>query len=273
MRRTKRALAIMAFTLVSCSTSVVPASTPTSDAAVLRIYATTPVIPLLNELTFSYSTLFPKVTFETVSGNYDMMFERLLSGETPYLLTNHLPDDLSESSFIAYPVGQDGIAIIVHPDNPVTNLSTDRLRGVYLGHTGNWNALGGANEPITVLSREDGSGTRAEFERLLMGQRKTTQSAQLAPSSTAMVESVASTTGAIGYVSMSYLDERVRAITINDVSPTLDEVSSNIYPLRATIYVVGLAEPNDEYRAFISWIQSPDGQAIVAARYAPLPTP
>lgn len=273
MRRTKRALAVMAFTLVSCSTNVVPASTPTSNAATLRIYATTPVIPLLNDLTTSYKALFPNVNFESVTGNYDVMFERLMSGETPYLLSNHLPDNMDSSRLMAYPVGQDGIAVIVHPDNPVSGLSTDRLRGIYLGHTSNWNALGGQDEPIVILSREDGSGTRAEFERLLMGQRETTKSAQVAPSSAAMVESVAAQTGAIGYVSMSYVDERVRAVAINDISPTLEEVYANIYPLRSTIYIIGLAEPNEDYRAFISWAQSPEGQAIVAAHYAPLPTP
>jgi phosphate transport system substrate-binding protein len=106
-----------------------------------------------------------------------------------------------------------------------------------------------------------------------MGARQTTQSAQVAPSSAAMVEGISKTKGAIGYVSMSYLDDRVQALTIDDAAPTLDNVYANIYPLRSTIYVMGMEEPEGDYRSFIYWIQSPEGQAVVAKHYAPLLRP
>ena len=69
---------------------------------------------------------------------------------------------------------------------------------------------------------------------------------------------------------MSYVDNQVRALTIDGVAPTLENVTNNTYPLRCTIYVVGQREPDGDYRAFIGWIQSPAGQAVVARRYAPL---
>jgi phosphate transport system substrate-binding protein len=273
MRRTKRALAIVAFTLVSCSSTVVPASTPTSNSIILRLYATTPTIPLLEDLTAHYSQNYPSFVFETETGNYQTILDKLLAGEAPYALTNHLPDDSPDSPILAWPIGQDGIAVVVNPANTLINLSIDQLRGIYLGHYSNWNEIGGSDQDITVMSREDGSGTRAEFERLVMGARQTTLSAQVAPSSSAMVESVAGLSGAIGYVSMSYLDDRVRALSIDDAAPTLDNVSGNIYPLRATLYVMGLTEPEDDYLQFISWIQGQTGQDVVARQYAPLLRP
>src|SRR5262249_20584057 len=172
-----------------------------------------------------------------------------------------------------WPIGQDGIAVIVNPANVPDGLSTNQLRSIYLGHVSNWSQVGGEDRAITVMSREDGSGTRAEFERLVMGARQTTQSAQIAPSSAAMVESIAKVKGSIGYVSMSYVDERVSALAIDDIEPTLDNVYNNVYPLRSTLYVIGLAEPEDDYRNFIYWIQSPPGQTIVAQHYAPLLRP
>lgn len=273
VRKTKRVLAIAAFTLVSCSTTIVPASTPTRDTVTLKLYATTPMIPLLHDLTGAYVQANPNFVFDTLSGNFQSMLDKLMAEPGAYLLTDHLPEDGPDSQVMAWPIGQDGIAVIVHPDTPVTQLSAEQLRSIYLGHISNWHDVGGDDQAITVFSREDGSGTRAEFERLVMGARQTTQSAQVAPSSASMVEGISKTKGAIGYVSMSYLDDRIQALTIDDAAPSLDNVYANIYPLRSTIYVMGMAEPEGDYRSFIYWIQSPDGQAVVANHYAPLLRP
>lgn len=273
VRKTKRALAIAAITLVSCSTTIVPASTPTRDTVTLKLYATTPMIPLLHDLTAQYVQVNPHFVFDTLTGNFQTMLNKLVSERGVYLLTNHLPEDTADTQVMAWPIGQDGIAVIVHPDNLVEKLTAEQLRGIYLGHVSNWRDVGGDDMDITVFSREDGSGTRAEFERLVMGARQTTQSAQVAPSSSAMIEGVSATKGAIGYVSMSYVDERVRALTIDDSAPTLDNVYSNIYPLRSTIYVIGMEEPEGDYRNFIYWIQSQEGQTVVAQHYAPVIRP
>jgi phosphate transport system substrate-binding protein len=270
VRRTKRTLAILTFTLVSCSSPVLPASTPTTEQITLRLYATTATMPLLNELTTRYSGSHPAVLFETMSGNHQVMLERLLAGEMPYFLSSHLA---LENDLWAAPIGQDGIAVIVHPDNQVDNLTTDQIRRVYQGLISNWMELDGSNLGIDVISREAGAGTRAEFERLVMGERRTTLSAQVAPSSSDMMTSVAAQPGGIGYVSMSFLDDTVKAIQVDDVPVTQETVYESVYPLRSTLYIIGLAEAAGHYRAFIGWIQSPEGQAAVAELYAPLLRP
>jgi phosphate transport system substrate-binding protein len=170
----------------------------------------------------------------------------------------------------AAPIGQDGIAIIVHPDVDVTGLSVDELRAVYQGRITRWEELGGSEGSIVVFTREQGSGTRAGFERLVMGRRTTTPNARIAASSQQVITTVARTHGAIGYISMGYLDSTTDVLRIDDVLPTSVTVFDNVYPLRTTLYVVGLQEPEDQYRQFIGWIQSPEGQVVVAQRYAPL---
>lgn len=267
MGRTQRALAIVAFTLVSCSNQMLPASTPTSDAIVLRLYATTPTIPLVNELTRSYAQTYPAINFELTTGNYALMLEEVTQNVEAYMLTNYLP---LESLPWAAPIGQDGIALIVHPDNPVTDLTIEQVRSIYQGRITNWADLGGADVEITVISREEGSGTRAEFERQVMGERRTTRTAEIAPNSAAVVVSVERKVGGIGYVSMSYVDTTVRALVLDSTTPTLDNVFANTYPLRATLFIGGQVEPEGDMRAFIAWVQSPAGQAIIARHYAPL---
>ncbi|MEP6984710.1 MAG: phosphate ABC transporter substrate-binding protein [Chloroflexota bacterium] len=268
MWRPKHTLVMVTFALVSCSTPVAPASTPTHGAVTLRLYATTAAIPLLNDLTSHYIKNHPNVNFETATGNFQTMMQQLNNSGEGYLLSNHLPDD---NSMLAWPIGQDGIALITHPKNPVDDLTSEQLRSVYLGHIARWSEVGGINSPLTILSREDGSSTRAEFEKLLLGERLTTQSAQVAPSSAAMVASVAQMPNSIGYVSMSYLDASVKALSIDGVMPTPATVYDNTYPLRSNLYVIGQTEPQNVYRDFVGWIQTPEGQQIVGLHYAPLP--
>ncbi len=269
MWRPKHTLVMVTFALVSCSTPVAPASTPTHGAVTLRVYATTAAIPLLNDLTNHYIETHPNVSFETTTGNFQTMLQQLNQNGEGYLLSNHLPDD---NSILAWPIGQDGIALVTHPKNPVDGLSSEQLRSVYLGHVARWSEVGGIDSPITILSREDGSSTRAEFEKLLLGERLTTQSAQIAPSSAAMISSVSQIPNSIGYVSMSYLDEKVKVLSIDGIKPTPATVSDNTYPLRSNLYVIGLTEPQNMYRDFVGWIQTPEGQQIVGMHYAPLPT-
>ncbi|MBC7872032.1 MAG: phosphate ABC transporter substrate-binding protein [Chitinophagaceae bacterium] len=268
----KRTLAIVALTttLMSCSARMTPASTPTAPTTALRLYATTAALPLVTGFSTAYSETHPNIRFDIRSGSYQTMLDELLIGETPFFLSNHLPAD---STLWAAPLGQDGIAIIVNPSLDVQELTLEQLRGIYEGRITNWETLGGAHQEIVVVSREDGSGTRAGFERLVMGRRSTTANSRIAPSSASMIESVAALPGSIGYVSMSYLDERVRALTIEGVAPTLANVSANRYPLRTTLYIVGLTAPENAYLNLISWMQAPEGQSILAQHYAPLDIP
>ena len=269
MSRTRRTLAILALTttFMGCSTQTSPATTPTLLVEPLRIDTTTATMPLVLDLTTAYNEFQPRAAFNTQDANYQTVLDNMLSGETPYFMSNHIAAD---SELWAAPIAQDGIAIIVHPDSDLEDLSTEELRDIYQGRIDNWRRVGAKAGSITVYSRENGSGTRAEFERMVMGRRRITTLARVAISSENMITRVASTPGSIGYVSMSQVDERVKVVAIDDVLPTAQSVASNRYPLRSTIFIVGQEEPEAFYRDFIGWIQSPQGQEIVAAQFTPL---
>ncbi|MBC8099724.1 MAG: substrate-binding domain-containing protein [Armatimonadetes bacterium] len=269
----KRTLVIVAFTtLMGCSPSPsLPATMPQASTHPLRLYSTSAVLPLVTDLTATYGDL--NVTFETRTANFRAALNSLLleGNDSPYLITTHLPPPESVAVRLwAAPLAQDGIAVIVNPANPLRNLTLDQLRAVYQGRHPAWRALGGGDDPLVVFSQEDGSDTRAEFERLVMGQRRVTLGARLVTSSAAMLEAVAATPGGIGYVSLAALDTRVRALTLDGIAPTQANVAQQLYPLRSTVFAVGLAEPAGAYRAFFGWVQSPAGQAVVAQHYAAL---
>ena len=187
--------------------------------------------------------------------------------EIPYFLSSHLP---LESPLWAAPIGQDGIAIIANSNIELDSLTIEQLRAIYQGRITQWDEIIETGGEITIFSREHGSGIRAEFDRMVMGLRQTTSNARLVSSSMQMLASITQHPGSIGYVSLSHLDDSVQTLEIDGIPATQDNVYHNRYPLRSTVFVVGLVEPENEYRAFIGWMQSPEGQVIVAQKYAPL---
>jgi phosphate transport system substrate-binding protein len=168
------------------------------------------------------------------------------------------------------PIAQDGITLVVHPQNAIDGLTLPQARDVFFGRILDWEEIGGTPGQIVVVSREDGSGTRGVFEETVMAQKRVTLTAIVMPSSEAVVEYIARHPTAIGYVSMSYLSPQVKALPIEGVSPTPATVQSNAYPLTRPLYLLTGQEPTGEVKAFIEFALSPAGQAVVGQRYGRL---
>ncbi|MEM6284350.1 MAG: substrate-binding domain-containing protein [Chloroflexota bacterium] len=263
-----RILLTVALALAGCASPTIPATTPTTNTSELQLLATTATAGLLQELTREYQLVRGGLVLNTAQDNYAGLANRLRQGDGPvYFLSTHVPAD---SDMWAAPIAYDSIAIIVNTANPVESVSLEQIRAIYRGRLSNWAALGGQDLPVTVFSREDGAGTRIEFENLLMGNRETLQAALVTPSNAAMLERVGEEAAGIGYVSGSMLPATVRPLAVEGVLPAGGNLADRTYPLRTTVFVVGSGEPEGEFRMFISWIQSPAGQAVVARRYAPL---
>lgn len=261
---------IAAFTLTSCSSQAIPAATPTTNTTTLRLQATPATARLMRELASEYAAANPGIALDIETGSYNTLASRAAQGDGDYFLTNHLPPD---SPLWAAPVGQDGIAVILHPENPTQALTSAQVRGIYQGFIGNWNALGAAEGVIQVVSREDGAATRYEFERLLLGNRAVLPSALVAPTATAMMQMVRTDPNSIGYVAVGQLTADVRAVAVDGINPTQDNILNSTYPLRSTLYIVGAGEPPPDERAFIGWVQGASGQRVVAQRHIPLLNP
>src|SRR5688572_21627882 len=141
MQRAKRVLAIATFTLItSCTPQMIPAATPPTALVPLRLYATSATLPLMHELASVYGRTHSAVVFDALEGNYESIVERLMLMETPYFNSNHLPAD---SPLWAAPIAQDGIAVVVNPQNTVNGLTVEQLRDIYQGHITHWSEVGG----------------------------------------------------------------------------------------------------------------------------------
>jgi phosphate transport system substrate-binding protein len=245
----------------------------------LRVYSTTETTLLLQSLATAYRQGNPQIAFETVSGSFDALAMRIVREDGAYFLSHHLPEDIDapNSRYWAAPIGQDALSMIANPSNDVAGMTVEQLRQVYTGDLTRWEMLGGREGEIAVVTPSESAALRGEFALSVLGERAITPAAQLVPNAEAMLRSVARQPSALGYVSMSALDETVRALPIDGVLPTADTVYDNTYPLRMTIYVIGRSEPQDDdypdMRSFIGWVQSLEGQQIVAEHYAPLLRP
>jgi phosphate transport system substrate-binding protein len=167
-------------------------------------------------------------------------------------------------------IAQDGIALVVHPQNIVGSLTLSKARDIFFGRILDWEEIGGTPGEIVVVSREDGSGTRGVFEEIVMGEKRVTLTAIVMPSSEAVVEYIARHPTAIGYVSMGYLSPQVKALPVEGVSPAPEDVRSGAYPLTRPLYLLTGQEPTGEVRAFIEFALSPAGQTVVEQRYGRL---
>lgn len=268
MRRAKYTFAVLAFsTVVACTPQITPVTPPHAEPTVLTLYSTPSTLPLVSVLSSHYLTYQQDIVIETPVNQHDILLQRLLNHEIDYFVSSHLPTD---DRLWAVPLAQDGLAVITAPNNPIQSLELDDLRWIFRGYWNQWNQVGDFTGEITLLSREQGSATRYNFERLVMGNQRTSPNAQIMPSNTAMITEVTQNPEAIGYLPISQLTEDIHTLSISGISPSYQTISDASYPLRYTIFIIGREESTDDYRNFIAWAQSAEGQATFIPQYAPL---
>lgn len=162
-------------------------------------------------------------------------------------------------------VAIDGIAVVVDKANSTANLTKDQLIGIYNGTVTNWKDLGGSDQPIVVVGREAGSGTRGAFEELLELVDACKYSNEL-DSTGAVMAKVASTPGAIGYVSLDVLNDSVTALQLEGVEPTADNIKAGNYFLSRPFVMTTkgeISEQNDLVKALFDFIYSEEGTELV----------
>jgi len=161
-------------------------------------------------------------------------------------------------------IAYDMIVPIVHPSNPVKNLSLEQLKAIYEGTITNWKQVGGNNEKIVVVSRDSSSGTFEVWESKVMKKAEVRKDALLQASNGAVLSVVARNKKAIGYVGYGYLDKTVKGIYVNNVEPTIPNGKSGKYPIARKLYMyVNDVKIKPEAKQFINFILSKEGQIIV----------
>ncbi len=171
-----------------------------------------------------------------------------------------MPD---EHDLIAIPIAYDAIAVIVHPSNPLSNLSQDQIKKIFSGQVTNWSKTGGRDHPITLVTREEGSGTREAFQHLLMGKTEISLGALVQDSNGAIRQVVGDDPNAIGYISLGLVNERVKAIKIDGVEANVENIKKHRYKIVRPFLFVFKTTPQGMARGFLDYILSPAGQKLL----------
>lgn len=263
--------------LVSCgraTTSGTATATPgtASEAGLagrLNVAGSTSVQPLAEKLAEAFIAANPQVEIDVQGGGSSVGVKSAGDGTVDIGMASRSIKDEEKQTYpdlVVTTIARDGIAVVVHSGVSVDGLTKAQVRDIFAGVITNWKEVGGADRPIVVVSREEGSGTRSAFQEMVMGGEEPpiVDTAILQPSSGAVRTTVASTPDAIGFLSFGYLDESVKALAIEGVVPTRENVLSGAYPVMRPFNMLTKGEPAGLAKAWLDWILSDAGQQIVA---------
>lgn len=236
----------------------------------ITIKGSTTVLPIAQATAEVFMDRQPEVNISVQGGGSGFGIASLIDGSTDIADASR---PMKEKEIIkarskgVYPheiiVAKDGIAIIVHPSNPVDNLTSDQILDIYSGKISDWSSLGGKNMKIVVVSRDTSSGTYEAFEELALKGERVRPDALTTASNQQVAMTVANTPGAIGYIGLGYLSSRLKAVKVNGIPCTADTVISGKYPLSRPLFMYTNGKPKGIIKDYIGFVLSEEGQRLV----------
>ena len=233
----------------------------------ISLAGSTSMEKLCEAMSESFMEKYPGITVTVEYTGSGAGLESLASGSVDIgNSSRHLKDEELSGGAVENVVAIDGIAVIEDKENTVTDISAEDLAKIYTGEISNWSELGGKDEAIVVIGREAGSGTRDAFEELLEVADNCAYAQEL-DSTGAVLAKVASTPGAIGYVSLDVVDDSVIAISIDGTEPTEEKILAGNYLLSRPFVMATNGEistQNDLVKTWFDYMKSEDGKSVIS---------
>ena len=255
------------------STDAAPLDVFKGKEGTINISGGTAHIPVMRDAAQSIMKTNPNIRITVAGGGsgvgVKMVGEGLVQiGNTGRQLK---PDEIKNYGLVSFPFAIDGVAVVVHPQNPVSELSQQQLTSIFSGQITNWQQVGGKNARITLYSREDGSGTRETFETLAIKNGKTATSANVVNSNGAMKTAVSRDVNALGYVGIGHLNAQIKGIVLDGMKPSQQNATNGSYRVTRLLYMNTKGNPQGVVADFINYIYSADGRKIITkAGYIPV---
>jgi len=230
-----------------------------------------------------YQKLHPEVSLSVTGGGTGTGIAALVNGTVDLANASRAmkPEEEQQARDKGYQpqgfvVARDAIAVIINPENPVTQLTLQQISQIYRGEINNWQELGGENRPIVRLSRETNSGTHVYFLETVVRLGNSKDKALMAtntlllPSSEGIIAEVRDNPNAIGYDGLGYVTGEVKTVGVAKkpgdpyVMPSVESVNANTYPVARDLYMYTMNEPTGAIKDYLDWVRSAEGQDIVA---------
>ncbi len=260
------AVSVTAAGFAGCSNRSDASKASKDLSGTITMAGSTSMEKLANAFAEAFNEKYPNVTITPEFTGSSAGLEALEAGTVQIgNASRALSEDEKAAGIVENIVAIDGIAVIVDLENDVTELTSEELAKVYTGEVTNWSELGGADEQIVVIGREAASGTRSAFEELLNIEDQCRYAQEL-DSTGAVLAKVASTPGAIGYVSLDVLDDTVNAVKLNGVEATEENIASGSYALSRPFVMATMgeiSEQEDLVQEFFAYVKSEEGQEVI----------
>ena len=250
------------------ASSEAPSAETTADlSGSISMVGSTSMEKLANALSEAFMEEYPDVTVTAEFVGSGAGIEAVTNGTADIGNSSRsLKDEEKAAGVVENVVAIDGIAVCVDPANEVADLTKEQLTNIYNGTVTNWKEVGGADEPIIVIGREAGSGTRGAFEELV-DLKDACKYANELDSTGAVIAKVASTPGAIGYASLDALDDSVKALSLEGVEATAENIKAGNYFLSRPFVMATkgeISEQNDLVQAWFDYVMGDEGQQIAS---------
>lgn len=252
---------------VAASSEAAPVETTADLSGSISMVGSTSMEKLANALSEAFMEEYPDVTVTAEFVGSGAGIEAVTNGTADIGNSSRsLKDEEKAAGVVENIVAIDGIAVCVDPANEVADLTKEQLTNIYNGTVTNWKEVGGADEPIIVIGREAGSGTRGAFEELVDLQDACKYANEL-DSTGAVIAKVASTPGAIGYASLDALDDSVKALSLEGVEATAENIKAGNYFLSRPFVMATkgeISEQNDLVQAWFDFVLGDEGQQVAS---------
>jgi len=225
----------------------------------VSVVGSTSVQPFAEELALEFQREHPGVYVEVQGGGSTAGLQAIASGIAQIgMCSRSLRPE--EAQYTGITIARDGLAVVVHPSNPVEGLSRAEIRSIFTGEVTNWKGAGGNDRPIWLITREEGSGTREAFVKMVMHEARISRRAMNQESNGAVKELVKHDPCAIGYMSLGLVGGELKVLAVDGVTPSTAEVMSQRYPLVRPFLFVLKGTPTPGAQQFIDFVLSPRGQ-------------
>lgn len=245
------------------------------EAKMLQIEGSTTVGPIADQFAEAFKKLHPELTLTVKKTGSGDGAAALIDGRCQIATMSRFmkPEEFKKAADkgvmpVAHAIAMDGVCVVVHPSNPVNNLTLKEAQGIFGGKITNWKELGGPDLPIVVISRDTSSGTYETFNHIVMGKEKMAEKVEYVNSNPQAHSRVATTEGAVSYVGIGFLDDKIKALKINNVMPTKATILSGKYAISRPLFLFTNGYPalgSPEY-LYCTFYLSEKGQEIIEAK-------
>lgn len=263
----KRLFAAAVFTLLGASLAVAaPLDDFNNQKGSLDIAGGTAHIPVMKLAAQAIMERYPDIRITVAGGGSGVGVQKVGEGLVQIGNTGRALKDteIAKYGLVTFPFAIDGVAVAVNPANGVTGLTKAQVKDVFAGKVTNWKDLGGADAPISLYVREDGSGTRETFEERALDKGTSAPSANVVNSNGAMKTAIAQDKNAIGYVGIGHLDESVKGVAVDGMVPSQEGAADGSYTVTRLLYMNTKGEPEGLTKLFVDYIYSEDGKGFIS---------